>query len=364
MLNFFCREFPFLADYESVECGLNNRRGDRPDSQLILPLSQVRPDEFICSYETHCFALCMCCDFFACDCRMKCSDGCSCFHDQTWASNVIQCGGQMHPVVPEFIPMDATAVYLDGNNLTDLSTETFVGRKHLTSLYLNNSFITDLSNKTLSGLSELLVLHLDRNRLTTLNGGEFVDLISLVELHLDRNSITFIHRDTFSTLENLRVLTLDRNQLSAFPLWSLFINAGLTSLTLSGNPWSCDCAYLHQAQKFIQDRKKVIEDVGKLQCVVKESRAWNAIGNASCADVMAVSFRAQDEGDDEEQQQQQQQQHQQHDSGVIVGVNNGESSSTFGLNLLPIVAIVSSSLIIVLSVIILAFAFRKPVSLW
>ena len=59
-------------------------------------LSHVRPSEFLCSYETHCFALCMCCDFFACDCRMKCSDGCQCFHDQTWTSNIIECGHRGH----------------------------------------------------------------------------------------------------------------------------------------------------------------------------------------------------------------------------------------------------------------------------
>ena len=56
--------------------------------------------------------------------------------------------------VPEFIPMDATAVYLDGNNFNSnaLINDEFIGRKHLTSLYLNNSQISIISNQTLKGM--------------------------------------------------------------------------------------------------------------------------------------------------------------------------------------------------------------------
>ena len=56
--------------------------------------------------------------------------------------------------VPEFIPMDATAVYLDGNNFDSkaLINDEFIGRKHLTSLYLNNSQIKIISNQTFKGI--------------------------------------------------------------------------------------------------------------------------------------------------------------------------------------------------------------------
>ena len=90
---FFSREFPSVKDWHQLQCTLNNRG---PLQNASIALSQVRPSEFLCSYETHCFALCMCCDFFACDCRMKCSEGCDCFHDQTWSSNIIECGRRGH----------------------------------------------------------------------------------------------------------------------------------------------------------------------------------------------------------------------------------------------------------------------------
>ena len=74
-----------------MTCSLNNRveqdstlGSNSTTRSLIVPVSTVQPSEFICQYQTHCYALCMCCDFFACDCRMKCSDGCDCYHDTTW----------------------------------------------------------------------------------------------------------------------------------------------------------------------------------------------------------------------------------------------------------------------------------------
>jgi len=152
------REFPSVKDWHQLQCTLNNRG---PLQNASIALSQVRPSEFLCSYETHCFALCMCCDFFACDCRMKCSEGCDCFHDQTWSSNIIECGRRGHASVPEFIPMDATAVYLDGNNFDSkaLINDEFIGRKHLTSLYLNNSQIKIISNQTFKGMQTDSEIH-------------------------------------------------------------------------------------------------------------------------------------------------------------------------------------------------------------
>jgi hypothetical protein len=41
--------------------------------------------------------------------------------------------------------MDATDVYLDGNNLPQLSQHAFIGKKNLKTLLLNNSQVRDIS---------------------------------------------------------------------------------------------------------------------------------------------------------------------------------------------------------------------------
>ena len=80
------RQYPRVMDLDSVRCKLNNR-----PAELELPITQIQKTDFLCPYQAHCFALCMCCAFFACDCRMQCPDGCSCFRDATWSANIIQC---------------------------------------------------------------------------------------------------------------------------------------------------------------------------------------------------------------------------------------------------------------------------------
>ena len=124
-----------------------------------------------------------------------------CLSGQTW---------QNHLRVPEFVPMDATAVYLDGNQLSGeaLISDEFIGRKHLTELYLNSSGIEAVSDKTFSGLTELRVLHLEKNLLTNLSGSEFVDLVDLENLYLHDNALAHINSNTFAPLVSLQVLTL------------------------------------------------------------------------------------------------------------------------------------------------------------
>jgi hypothetical protein len=52
--------------------------------QTFTPLAHANPLDFLCSYQTHCFALCHCCNYGACNCEMACPDPCSCYHDNTW----------------------------------------------------------------------------------------------------------------------------------------------------------------------------------------------------------------------------------------------------------------------------------------
>ncbi len=228
---------------------------------------------------------------------MECPDGCGCFHDQTWSANVIQCGRRAHSKVPEFLPMDATAIYLDGLRLGDVSAETFIGRKHLAELYLNGSAVTALGEKTLDGLDHLRSLHLEDNRLESLRGGEFAALSSLAELDLSRNRLSSVHPSTFDGLGRLRVLRLAGNRLATFPLWRL-VEAGAASLlphlaqvSLSGNPWSCECAFLRRAQLLLRDRRDLVGDAGDVRCTDPSGAGSSvAVLEASCSDdVMAAS---------------------------------------------------------------------------
>ena len=161
---------------------------------------------------------CRCCTFLACDCRMKCPDPCSCYHDQSWTLNMIQCSSKNLTNVPREIPMDSTVLHLDGNNLGQLGPEVFLGRTRVTTVHLNGSQITGLTNGSLAGLSALKRLNLQHNLIVELSGEEFVDVVEVEVLHLHHNLLSFVANSTFTPLVNLRVLSLHNNKLAQIAL--------------------------------------------------------------------------------------------------------------------------------------------------
>ena len=127
---------PTIQDLESIYCRLPYNR-----QLTYAPLVDTPSTKFLCPYKTHCFALCHCCDYDACDCEMTCPQGCYCYHDSTWNTNIVVCSSTNAISLPKKLPMDATELLLDGNNLTKLESHTFIGRMNLQTLFLNNSNI-------------------------------------------------------------------------------------------------------------------------------------------------------------------------------------------------------------------------------
>jgi Leucine-rich repeat (LRR) protein len=179
---------PRIADLESIYCQLPYTATAQAQAHQLLPafapLVDVRPADFLCPYRTHCFALCHCCDYDACDCEMACPAGCACYRDATWTNNIVTCHGNSSGggdvvlrQLPPKIPMDATEIYLDGASLGRLKSHTFIGRKNLRVLHLNHSGLHVVDNHTFNGLPAMTVLHLEANRLTKLEGDEFQGIV-------------------------------------------------------------------------------------------------------------------------------------------------------------------------------------------
>ncbi|XP_059470097.1 toll-like receptor Tollo [Neocloeon triangulifer] len=272
------RNQPRVADLESLYCSLVYDRG-----HAYVPLVEASPSQFLCQYETHCFALCHCCDFDACDCEMMCPQNCTCYYDQAWSANVVDCSAGNHTALPTKIPMDATQLYLDGNTFADgLPSHAFIGRKRLRVLYLNGSEIAVLHNRSFNGLKELKILHLESNLITQLKGYEFDGGLSesLQELFLQDNRISAIHEATFSTLKELRILKLDGNQLSSFAAWKLSLLPSLNIVTLGRNPWTCECDFVQDMQPWLA-QVEIVKD--ELNCFNGTEDALLPITEPECA---------------------------------------------------------------------------------
>lgn len=261
------RQYPKVMDLDNVLCRMTHARG-----MLHMPLNRAKSGDFLCPYETHCFALCHCCDFDACDCEMTCPRNCSCFHDQTWNTNVVDCSGKNANEIPHGIPMDATEVYLDGNDIKELENHVFIGRKNMRVLYVNGSGIETIQNRTFNGLNSLQILHLEDNKINELKGYEFEHLSNLKELYLQNNIIAFIGNMTLAPLKSLEMLRLDGNKLSVFPVWQLSINTKLIEVTLSNNQWSCRCKFLQELTSWVGENAAKIVDISDIMCFNADSK--------------------------------------------------------------------------------------------
>ncbi|XP_015187059.1 PREDICTED: slit homolog 2 protein-like [Polistes dominula] len=325
------REYPRVMDLDNVRCRTSGPRGI-----AMIPASTARSNEFLCRYEAHCFALCHCCDYDACDCEMTCPNGCKCYNDRTWSTNAVDCSGLGVEEIPRRIPMDATEVYLDGNVLRELLNHVFIGRKNMRVLYVNGSGIESIQNRTFNGLNNLQILHLEDNRIRELKGFEFERLSHLRELYLQNNQIGFIGNLTFLPLRSLEILRLSGNRLVTFPVWQVTLNARLVELSLGNNPWSCRCKFLQELSSWVSDNAHKVVDTNDVWCYYSGGdnkpsyRRRLNVNETACSDYYA----------------------------------QGGGMVDFAQDYLTLVAATFSALLVLLIVVVLAFVFRGPVCAW
>lgn len=262
------RQYPRMVDVEHIVCQLSFTK-----QKSSVPLTKADSSQFLCPYKSHCFALCHCCEFDACDCEMTCPENCTCYYDQSWNTNIVDCSTQFHITVPQRIPMDVTELYLDGNDIPTLSSHTFIGRKNMKVLHLNHSNIHTINNRTFNGLKSLQILNLNHNRLTQLYGYEFERLVDLKELYLSYNRIATVANNSFLALKSLQILHIDHNYIIEFQVWNLNYNMRLIDARIAHNMWSCECQFVEQFIDWLPTRTHFIKDIQDVQCFYNESHA-------------------------------------------------------------------------------------------
>lgn len=272
------------------------------DNPTMIDILTADSSNFLCRYKSHCFALCHCCEFDACDCEMICPNGCNCYYDSSWQTNIIDCSSMDHTVVPDRIPMDVSGLYLDGNNIDSLKPSNLIARKSLKTLFLNASQLHHIANRTFNGLIELQTLYLNDNLLKTLNGYEFEPLAQLKALYLQSNRLDHINNQTFIYLRSLEILDLSDNRLTSVNLdlfWSIgHHNIRLRQLSIAHNWWSCQCNSINRfrhvlKQKFLINGNSVqIMDKNQLRCYFNSTTVGPLIlasGNTVSGEISTIS---------------------------------------------------------------------------
>lgn len=317
------RQYPEIADLDAVVCTL--ARGDMVPRML----TSLKSEDFLCEYDNHCFALCHCCDFDACDCKMQCPDRCRCYHNHAWTSNLVDCSNSGYNHVPENLPMDATEIYLDGNDIRTLDNHAFIGKKKLKVLFLNNTNLKHIQNKTFNGITSLQVLHLEDNKLKTVETSAFTHLQHLKELHLDNNGLN--NRLVINNLEHLEHLTLSGNKIEDLKLPDQFSG----HLNLQDNYFSCsNCDYL---QQIVFKLQQLNTDMSKIYCTSTKINILDQVRACTKQDVEVSTQKLKKE---------------------IRTIMNADTG------LIPVLAAVIVCVIFIALLLSLVFVFRQDVKLW
>lgn len=283
-----------IDDEDSVTC----RHAVDGSTRL---LGHVAAADLLCPYQQVCEPGCVCCQYGNCDCKSICPAGCRCFRDASFNINVVRCvagEGNATEIKPnrEFVvsevPVYATDVILSGLALPQLRTHSFIGRLRLQKLHINATGLKHIQPKAFHTLPSLKTLDLSDNSLSSMTGEEFIKTNELANLFLNGNRFTTVHRGLFEKLPGLRFLTLHNNSLEDVPPVLSHIST-LRSVSLSGNPFRCDCApstHEHQirsgmpvtstarsaynAPEWMQSNRGLVVDAARVHCWENVTRAF------------------------------------------------------------------------------------------
>ncbi|KAL0879216.1 hypothetical protein ABMA27_002999 [Loxostege sticticalis] len=131
-------------------------------------------------------------------------------------------------------------VNLSSTNLRSLHPNAFRELRILVELDLSQNELHQLSPDTFRGNDRLRLLVLNDNPLTTLVAEQFPQLQHLKKLELARCKLHTIHPFAFVNLRAIEMINVHQNLL-AYLHQNTFNLPVLKTLTLSDNPWYCDC---------------------------------------------------------------------------------------------------------------------------
>lgn len=135
---------------------------------------------------------------------------------------------------------------------------------------LGDNDLSVLPRDIFRGNERLRLVVLSNNPLTALVADQFPPLPHLRMLHLDGCRLRSIQTNALRNLKSLETIDLRRNQLTFLRLITFALPA-LKTVSLSGNPWKCDCR-LREFKDWFLESKLGTED---LLCVEPSNQAGN-----------------------------------------------------------------------------------------
>ena len=206
----YYRVSPNVFDIKLCENVINNR---------MMPPDMIDSSQFLCTGD-------------------KCHANCSCYHNHAHQSaSLANCNDRNFTGLPN-LPNTIKTLYLDGNYYPLLEKLKY-GKAAYISLQRNQ--IEMIGKDAFKKCLRLQYLYLSFNRLTVLPDHVFSHNLLLETLFLNGNNLHTLHAITFNHLELMTVLHIDSNNIRKLETPLLNYIAGLSEITLTNNPWQCEC---------------------------------------------------------------------------------------------------------------------------
>lgn len=168
-------------------------------------------------------------------------------------------------------------VNLRATKLRSIHADAFHQLTILIEVDLADNDLHSLPKDIFRGNERLRLVILSNNPLTTLIAQQFPTLPHLRMLLLDGCRLRSIHHNALRNLKALENIDLRRNQLTFLRIITLSLPA-LKSVSLSGNPWRCDC-HLRDFKDWFLESKLGTEDLVCVEPSTKSGSKWRMVSS-------------------------------------------------------------------------------------
>ena len=175
--------------------------------------------------------------------RLLCPQQCICSMTTENSDHTIfitDCSNKNICQIPKNLPYNSTFTRLDGNKFEILANSTPSRHKVL---FLNSSEIKAIHDGFFQAYPYLIILYLHDNKLTSLPDDIFIRLHSITTLSLHQNLLDKI---------NLNILANT--------------SSNIQTLSLSGNPWDCDCNFGESLKNWIGKNLEIVKNANNITC--------------------------------------------------------------------------------------------------
>ncbi|XP_041460307.1 carboxypeptidase N subunit 2-like [Lytechinus variegatus] len=170
-----------------------------------------------------------------------------------------------------FYETSLQSLYANLNRFQALTEMTFAGAFYLRHIFLRYNQISEISHRAFLYTSYLTTVDLRDNALRRI-GSEFTNLTGLTFLAFSSNLIHTVQTNAFEGT-SISLIYLHNNSLTTLPQQTFSYMPTLSTITLSGNPWHCDCRVRYLCETIINSRDPYpwMEDSENMECASPKS---------------------------------------------------------------------------------------------